>query len=245
VLVPRNAVETDVKEYHQSGNVQLNGLMSAETSLVSESVEEVMSSLRKQGQKPYFIPSGASTHPLGGLGFARWAFELAEQEVDLGVFFDTIVLALASGSTLGGMLAGFRCLRAQATGSEQVQHRRRIIGIQAMTTPKAELEDLVIQIANTAAGKMQLDTTNINWKEDFEIDERFTAGAYGKLDEATIDSIKEFASLEGILTDPVYTGKAVTGLMAKARAGEFEGSKNVLFVHTGGQASISAYPSLR
>jgi 1-aminocyclopropane-1-carboxylate deaminase len=202
--------------------------------------------LRSRGQRPYFIPSGASTHPLGGLGFARWAFELEEQEQNIGVYFDTIIVALASGSTLGGMLAGFECAAQQRINNGRSSNgRRRIIGVQATITPKEDLTALVSQIAQTAAGKIMLDTTGINWKEDFEVENRFTAGAYGKLDEATAVSIKEFASLEGILTDPVYTGKAITGLITMARAGELKLSKNILFVHTGGQPSLSAYPSLR
>jgi 1-aminocyclopropane-1-carboxylate deaminase len=210
------------------------------------SEDEVLSLLRSRGQKPYLIPSGASTHPLGGLGFARWAFELEEQEQAIGVFFDTIVLSLASGSTLGGMLAGFKCTSQERTkDGHHTDRERRIIGIQAMTTPKKDLTALVAQIAQTAADKIGLHMTDVDWKREFEIDDRFNAAAYGRLDEATATGIKEFASLEGILTDPVYTGKAITGLLHVARAGELQQSKNVLFIHTGGQAALSAYPSLR
>jgi 1-aminocyclopropane-1-carboxylate deaminase len=171
--------------------------------------------------------------------------ELEEQEKSMGIYFDTLVVPLASGSTLGGMLAGFRCAAQRQTSNSQSDHcRRRIIGVQATTMAKDELVGLVSQIAQTAANKIMLDATNINWEEDFEVEARFTAGAYGRLDEATATSIKEFASLEGILTDPVYTGKAITGLIVIARAGGFESSKHVLFVHTGGQSSLSAYPSL-
>jgi len=244
-LISQDLVHTEDAEYHKLGNIQLNGILSAQT-FQDKSPDEVLGTLRSQGQKPYFIPSGASTHPLGGLGFARWAFELEEQEESLGVVFDTIVMALASGSTLGGMVAGFECARQQRLKKGLFsKENRRLIGIQATTVSKTEISDLVIQIANTAADKVGLDAAKIDWSQHFELDDRFNAQAYGRLDEATIAGIKELASLEGILADPVYTGKAITGLIAKARAGEFTSSENVLFVHTGGQASLSAYPSLK
>jgi 1-aminocyclopropane-1-carboxylate deaminase len=242
-LLARNLVETNDPEYRRLGNIQLTGLMSAET-FTNQTEEEVLAALRARGRHPYFIPSGASTHPLGGLGFARWAFELEEQEHTMGVFFDTIILALASGSTLGEMLAGFKYAAQQKKTSSQTTGKRRIIGIQATTIPKEELKALVMKIAETAAIKIGLDTTGLSWKDDFEIESRFTAGAYGQVDEATTAAIKEFASLQGILTDPVYTGKAITGVINMARMEELRRSKNVLFVHTGGQASLSAYPSL-
>jgi 1-aminocyclopropane-1-carboxylate deaminase len=77
------------------------------------------------------------------------------------------------------------------------------------------------------------------------IDERWNAGSYGVVDDKTEAAIKFVARLEGILTDPVYTDKAVAGLIGKARLGELESSQNVLFVHTGGVLSLSAYPDLR
>jgi len=204
--------------------------------------DEALASLEAQGLKPYFIPSGASTHPLGGLGFARWAFELAEQEEALGVFFDTIVVALASGSTLGGMVAGFKLLEKVQQENGLAPKPRKLIGVVAM--PNSEIKNLVVSIARTAAEKIGLDPIEINGTS-FVADERFSAGAYGKLDEATSQGIKELAKLEGILVDPVYGGKAVTGLIAMARNGELSGSKNVLYCHTGGQSSMSAYPSLK
>ncbi|KAF2174809.1 tryptophan synthase beta subunit-like PLP-dependent enzyme [Zopfia rhizophila CBS 207.26] len=243
-LIPKDVVEADDPEYRSLGNIQITELLSAEQ-FPGASTEEVLAIIESRCRRPYFIPSGASMHPLGGLGFARWAFELEEQEQSMCIFFDTILVALASGSTLGGMVAGFKCAaKIRAKNGPPSDGRRRIIGVQAVTVPKEDLTATVLQIAQTAADKIGLRTDDVTC-EDFEVDNRFTAGAYGRLDDATARSIKEFASLEGVLTDPVYTGKAITGLMAMARAGELQLSKNVLFVHTGGQSSLSAYPSLR
>ncbi|KAF2101767.1 1-aminocyclopropane-1-carboxylate deaminase [Rhizodiscina lignyota] len=238
-LLPKDAVASDDAEYRRLGNIQLNAIMSAETFPVGTTMEDAEASIRSRGGRPYFIPSGASTHPLGGLGFARWAFELVEQEKSLGVRFDTIVTSVASGSTLGGMVAGFKL--AQKTSADSSP--RRLIEIQAMTQSLEEIGDLLLSIAQTAAEKIGLKLDDIT-KDDFEAVGSFHAGAYGRLDDQTSEGIKEFARLEGILTDPVYTGKAITGLLHLAREGEFRGSKNVLFCHTGGQVALSAYPRL-
>jgi 1-aminocyclopropane-1-carboxylate deaminase len=236
-------VESEDPEYRALGNIQLNSILSAE-SLGKLSVEEALSTLKAQGSRPYFIPSGASTHPLGGLGFARWAFEVEQQEKEMNIIFDTIIVPLASGSTLAGMIAGFEFAKKEHNSSDLTQRKRKLIGISAMPKPAGETAKLVLQIAKNTAEKLGLEPDVITL-DNVTIDEDYTAGKYGKLDDPTQEGIKEFASLEGILTDPVYTGKAITGLLSKARKGEFEESQNVLFCHTGGQPALSAYPSMK
>jgi 1-aminocyclopropane-1-carboxylate deaminase len=157
--------------------------------------------------------------------------------------FDTIIVTCASGSTLGGMVAGFKL--AEKLGFEANRsERRRVIGIQAMTQTKEEVTKLILDCATRTGNLLGLASGEIS-SDDFEIDGRFNAGQYGKLDVQTIDAMKELARLEGILTDPVYTGKAFTAMLHKLRAGEFIHSQQILFVHTGGQAAISAYPELK
>ncbi|RSL46404.1 hypothetical protein CEP54_013877 [Fusarium duplospermum] len=237
-LYPKDAVPSNDPEYKHAGNVQANAIFGAETFPIGTSEETVIKTLKERGRTPYSIPTGASTHPLGGLGFARWAFELLEQETKLGVTFNVIVSATGSCSTLGGMVAGFKL--AQKLGYPN--SKKRLLGFAILNPSEQEVVDLVLTIAKTAASKIGLSPDDIT-KDDFEIDVSYLGGAYGNLDERTSDGIKELARLEGILTDPVYTGKAFTGLLHTARAGAFK-DKNVLFCHTGGQAALPAYPRL-
>src|SRR5919199_2107121 len=115
VLVQEHWVDWPDAVYDKVGNILLSRLMGAEVRLdpsgfdigFRRSWEEALSSVEARGGKPYAIPAGASDHPLGGLGFARWADEVAEQERELGVFFDTVVVCSVTGSTQAGMVAGF------------------------------------------------------------------------------------------------------------------------------------------
>ena len=109
-LIPQDRSISDKHEYKSLGNIQLTHLLSATHAPHDSSPDAVLESLRAQGEVPYWIPSGASGHPLGGLGFARSAFEIAEQESEMGVEFNTIIVACASGSTLGSIIAGFGLL---------------------------------------------------------------------------------------------------------------------------------------
>lgn len=174
---------------------------------------------------------------MGGLGYARWSFEVLDQEKQLGVQFDTIVVATGSGSTIGGMVAGF----ALAEQKGVLATRKRLLGFNISGRPG--MKEQVLQIARNAAEKIGADPTAISYS-DFELDDSFLGPAYGKIDERTCNAIKELARLEGILTDPVYTGKAFAGLLHTAREGGFV-KGNVLFCHTGGQSAISAYPTLK
>lgn len=247
-----NPSNEDRAAYDSAGNVQINGVLGAywEPSTLEDKAEankeggsglayEVaarreMDKIKAEGGTPYFIPSGASLHKLGGLGFARFAYEVREQEKELGVTFDAIVVSTASGSTLGGMATGFKLL----------QERKRLIGIQATSCDLSETSRVVLASAKNTAKLVGLQEDEIT-DRDFELEGRFNGGAYGRLKEETIEAIKLLANTEGILTDPVYTGKAVAGLIGLVREGAFGSTQNVLFVHTGGTPVLSAYPSLR
>src|ERR687883_353155 len=132
VLVQEHWVEWPDTVYDKVGNILLSRLMGADVRLhsagfdigIRPSWEEALASVRERGGNPYPIPAGASDHPLGGLGFARWAAEVAEQEAELGVFFDTVVVCSVTGSTQAGMVAGFA-----------LQERpRSVLGIEASAT---------------------------------------------------------------------------------------------------------------
>lgn len=150
-----------------------------------------------------------------------------------------IGLTTGSGSTIGGMIAGFKL--AQKMGLPGA--KKRLIGFSILRSDKEELTELVLGITKTAAAKIGVPPEEIS-TDDFELNFDFMGEAYGKLNERTMEGIKELARLEGILTDPVYTGKSFTGLLHTARSGSFSG-KNVLFVHTGGQIALSAYPQMQ
>ena len=138
--------------YDRVGNILLSRLMGADVRLdpagfgigFKESWEQALADVEARGGKPYAIPAGASDHPLGGHGFAGWAFEVAEQERELGVFFDTIIVCSVTGSTQAGMIAGFAVLE-DAGGRP-----RRVIGIDGSATP-VETRDQVARIARRTA----------------------------------------------------------------------------------------------
>ena len=135
-LVQEKWVDWDDPVNDKVGNIELSRILGADVRLdpagfdigIRSSWENAIAELEADGRKPYAIPAGASEHPLGGLGFANWAFEVAEQEKELGIFFDTIVVCTVTGSTHAGMIAGFALLE------EQTGVKRTIIGIDASAT---------------------------------------------------------------------------------------------------------------
>ncbi|KAG5806153.1 hypothetical protein H9Q74_008887 [Fusarium xylarioides] len=238
-LYPANRVASDDAEYKYLGNIQANSILGAETFAPDTSEETVIQILKGRGQKPYSIPAGASTHPLGGLGYARWVFELLEQEAKLGVTFDVIALVAGSCSTLGGILAGLKLAQKEGIRGS----KKHLVGFSVLYPKKEDVVEKVLSIAKNAASKIGVSPDEIT-EDDFEIDASYIGEGYGQVNGSTADGMKELARMEGILTDPVYTGKAFNGLLHTAKSGALKG-KNVLFIHTGGQAVLGAYPQLR
>jgi 1-aminocyclopropane-1-carboxylate deaminase len=235
-LVQEEWTKWDDPVYEKVGNILLSRLMGAETVLegegystaVKETWERALDQVRREGGKPYAIPAGASDHPLGGLGYADFADEVAAQEKEKGIFFDIVVTATCTGSTQAGMVVGFG-----------VQERkRRLIGID--TAANAEMtRAAVTKIARATAELIGLNREIRD--EEIEIDSRFAGPDYGLPDEATIAAIRKAASLEAMLTDPVYEGKSMAGLIAMARNGEISKGSKVLYVHLGGAPALNAY----
>lgn len=243
-LVQEKWVDWNDPTYDKVGNIQLSRLMGADTRLdpspfgiehkntLKILTEEVIG----RGGKPYPIPAGASDHPLGGLGFARWAFEVLQQEEELGVFFDTIIVCVVTGSSMAGIVAGFKL--AEKNGARP----HKVIGIDASATVKQTF-DQTLRIAKATALKIGLEADDITEK-DINIDDRFHAGVYGIPDKQTIDAIKFGAATEGFITDPVYEGKSLAGLMSLVRKEEISSGSNVLYVHLGGQLALNAYTGM-
>ncbi|KAL4867832.1 hypothetical protein BDV12DRAFT_110955 [Aspergillus spectabilis] len=244
-LVQENWVDWTDPVYDKAGNIQLSRLMGGDVRLDQsgfgighkETLARLKSEIEKKGGKPYYIPAGASDHPLGGLGFARWAFEVEAQEKELGVFFDTVIVCAVTGSTMAGMIAGFK-LAQKKLGSP----KRRIIGIDASATVKQTFEQ-VLRIAKVTGVKIGLEEGDIT-EADVELDERYHGGVYGIPDERTIEAIKFGARTEAFITDPVYEGKSLAGLMDMVNNGEIKPGSNVLYAHLGGQLALNAYTEM-
>jgi 1-aminocyclopropane-1-carboxylate deaminase len=239
VLVQESWVDWPDVVYDRVGNIQLSRIMGADVRLVEagfgigfkESWEQALADVEAAGGTPYAIPAGASDHELGGLGFARWTQELAEQERELGIFFDTVVVCSVTGSTQAGMIAGFAGQEAE----------RRLIGIDASARP-AETREQVARIALRTAELIELGR---DLREDeIVLDDRYHAGTYGIPDEQTLEAIRTAGRLEGMITDPVYEGKSMAGMIDLVSRGEIEKSSNVLYAHLGGQPALSAYAGL-
>jgi 1-aminocyclopropane-1-carboxylate deaminase len=236
VLVQEHWVNWDDPGYECLGNILLSRIMGADVRLSAAgfdigfrpSWEEALASVEQSGGTPYAIPAGASDHPLGGHGFARWAAEVAEQEAELGVFFDTIVVCSVTGSTQAGMIAGFA-----------VQDRpRRVLGIDGSATVEQTREQIA-RIARRTAEAIGLGR-ELRDDEIVLLDE-WHAGTYGIPDAKTIDAIRLAARLEAMLTDPVYEGKSMAALIDLVRDGRIEPGSQVLYAHLGGQCALNAY----
>jgi 1-aminocyclopropane-1-carboxylate deaminase len=236
VLVQEHWVDWEDPGYERVGNILLSRIMGADVRLSDAgfdiafrpSWEDALDSVRAGGGKPYPIPAGASDHPLGGLGFARWADEVAEQERDLGVFFDTVVVCSVTGSTQAGMIAGF-------AAQEQP---RAVLGIDGSATVE-QTRDQVARIARMTAEAIGLGR-ELDDSEIVLLDE-WHAGTYGIPDDKTIAAIRLCARLEGVLTDPVYEGKSMAALIELVQTGRIEPGSRVLYAHLGGQPALNAY----
>ena len=225
------------------GNILLSRMMGADVRLdpsgfdigIRKSWEDALREVEEAGGTPYPIPAGASVHPLGGLGFANWAFELAEQEKALGVHFDTIVVCTVTGSTHAGMIAGFAALE-QLTGV-----RRRVLGIDASAT-LAQTTDQVTQIARHTAELIELGRDLR--ADEIEVLEGWAGDVYGIPVDSTMEAMRLGAELEAMITDPVYEGKSLAGLIDLVRGGDIPRDSTVLYAHLGGQPALNAYHAL-
>jgi 1-aminocyclopropane-1-carboxylate deaminase len=245
-LVQEKWVDHDDPGYDKIGNIQLSRLMGADVRLDNsgfgiehkETLKRLNQEVTEAGGKPYYIPAGASDHPLGGLGFARWAFEVRKQELDMALFFDTIVVCAVTGSTLAGMVAGFKLLERLDQSPP-----RKVIGIDASAKPDETFAQ-VLRIAKQTGTKIGLDESDIQ-EQDIILDTRYHGGCYGIADEATLEAIRFGARTEGFITDPVYEGKSLAGMMDMIRNGDIKPGSTVLYAHLGGQLALNAYSEIQ
>ncbi|MDL2335331.1 MAG: 1-aminocyclopropane-1-carboxylate deaminase [Chloroflexota bacterium] len=237
VTVQEHWVDWDDPGYEVVGNIQLTRIMGGDIRMdiagfdigIRDSWKDALESVVNAGGTPYPIPAGASDHPLGGLGFANWVLEVAEQEKQLGKFFDTVIVCTVTGSTHAGMIAG-----AALEGRSD----RRIVGIDASKTLD-KTRDQVSRIARATAAAIDLGRDLRD--DEITLVDGYAGPLYGVPDEQTIEAIQLAARTEGMITDPVYEGKSMAGLVGMVRSGEIPAGSTVLYAHLGGQPALSAY----
>ena len=236
VLVQEHWVEWDEVNYEKTGNILLSRILGAEVRLdpagfdigFRKSWEEAIASVEERGGKPYPIPAGASDHLLGGHGFAGWAFELEDQEKELGFAFDNVIVCSVTGSTQGGMIAGF-------AHSDRAQS---VLGIDASATVEKTWEQIARIARRTAAG---IELGREVRDDEIVLLDRWHDGIYGIAGPRTIEAIELAARMDGMITDPVYEGKSMAGMIDLVREGYFPEGSNVLYAHLGGQPAINGY----
>lgn len=239
VLVQENWVNYSDAVYDRVGNIEMSRILGADVRLdaagfdigIRPSWEQAMADVRAAGGKPFPIPAGCSEHRLGGLGFVGFAEEVRAQEAELGFKFDYIVVCSVTGSTQAGMVVGFA-----ADGRAE-----RVIGIDASAKPE-QTHAQILRIAQNTAELVGLGREIT--AQDVVLDTRYGGPEYGLPSEGTLDAIRLCARQEGMLTDPVYEGKSMQGMIDKVRRGEFPAGSRVLYAHLGGVPALNAYSFL-
>ncbi len=222
--------------YDRVGNILLTRLMGADSRLVDDgfdigirkSWEDALEDVRSKGGKPYAIPAGASVHKYGGLGYVGFAEEVRAQEKELGFKFDYIVVCVVTGSTQGGMIVGFAA----------DNRADRVIGIDASGTLE-QTRAQVRQIVDNTAELVELGRPVRD--DEIVINPDYAYPAYGVPSEETNEAIRLAARTEAMITDPVYEGKSMQGLIDLTRKGFFPKGSRVLYAHLGGAPAINGY----
>ncbi len=194
---------------------------------LASAMQDVAGALASEGRKGYIIPGGGS-NALGALGYVSCAEELLAQTFDMGLQIDHLVCASGSGGTHAGLLAGLTgCSAGIPITGVSVRH------------PRAKQEPHIHALASAAASLAGC-TTAIA-REAAVVEDRFVGAGYSLPTETMVEAVQLLARTEGILLDPVYTGKAMAGLIGQVREGRFAAGEHVLFLHTGGAPSLYHY----
>ena len=235
VLIQESWVPHQDAVYDRVGNIMLSRIMGAQTQLVDEGFDigireswvKALDDVRAKGGKPYAIPAGASVHKFGGLGYVGFAEEVRAQEAELGFSFDYIIVCTVTGSTHAGMVVGFA----------QDGRQRRVIGIDASATPvqtKAQVLDIAQKTSALIGGAAIV-------AGDVVLNEDYAYAVYGVPSAETVAAIRLSARLEGMITDPVYEGKSMQGMIDLVQKGFFPAGSKVLYAHLGGAPALNGY----
>ncbi|MGO4915150.1 D-cysteine desulfhydrase [Pseudogemmobacter sp. W21_MBD1_M6] len=221
--------------YNHSGNVFLDYLHGATSEKrgpgldMNAEMEAVAEAFRAKGKTVYTIPGGGS-NPTGALGYVNCAFETVQQANDRGLVIDHFVTATGSAGTQAGLIVGLKAINAHIP----------LLGI-GVRAPKAKQEENVFNLACATADKMGC--AGIVKREDVVANTDYVGEGYGIPRADTFEAINMFAQLEGLLLDPVYSGKGAAGLIDLIRKGHFKKGERVVFLHTGGAAGLFGYTS--
>ncbi|UXY52811.1 D-cysteine desulfhydrase [Pseudomonas tohonis] len=234
VALLENPIGTTDRNYLENGNRLLLDLFGTEVQLVpnldtaDQLLAEAAERLRAAGRKPYVVPIGGS-NALGALGYVRAGLELAEQIKAGGVRPSAVVLASGSAGTHAGL----------ALALEHTLPGIRVVGVTVSrpdATQRPKVEGLLQRTAELLGVPVPTGLRVELWDQYF-------APRYGEPNAGTLGAIRQVASSEGLLLDPVYTGKAFAGLLDGLERGAFEGNGPVIFLHTGGSPALFAYHS--
>lgn len=236
VVVQESWVPHEDAVYDRVGNIMLTRLMGADSRIVEDgfdigirqSWEDAIASVEAAGGKPYGIPAGASVHKYGGLGYVGFAEEVRAQEAELGVRFDYVVVCVVTGSTMAGMVVGFaRDGRAA-----------NVIGIDGSGTLE-QTRAQVREIVDNTAELVGLGRTVED--EEIHINPDYAYPAYGVPSKETSEAIRLAARTEAMITDPVYEGKSMQGMIDLVGKGFFPTGSKVLYAHLGGAPALNGY----
>ena len=223
---------SEAVDYNRSGNVLLDELLGAKIrhvpggSDMNQALASVAQEVADAGGRPYVIPGGGS-NCIGALGYAECALELVSQANELGLEIDRIVTASGSAGTHAGLVAGLAVMGADIP----------VLGV-SVRAPKETQEANVFKLARETAALLGFEDRVA--REMVEVDDGYVGAGYGLIDQGVIDALTLAARSDAILLDPVYTGKAMKGLIALSRAGAFDG-ETVVFLHTGGAQGLFGY----
>ena len=220
--------------YILNGNVLLDRLHGASVSKRSGGsdmnleMQDFADALVEKGKKPYIIPGGGS-NPIGALGYVNCARELTEQASEIGLKIDALVHATGSAGTQAGLVAGLAAIQSDI----------HLLGI-GVRAPKDKQEQMVFELAQKTAD--YLGTGIKIEREKVRAICDYVGAGYGLPTDGMIKAVKLLAQSEGLLFDPVYSGKGLDGLIDQINRGYFTGMDNVVFLHTGGSAALFGYP---
>lgn len=220
-------------DYTASGNVLLDHLHGATVEQcaanpdMNAELAKIAARLKSEGRKPYLIPGGGS-NTTGALGYVNAAIELIAQANDFGLRIDHVVCATGSAGTQAGLIAGLAGIRSQVP----------LLGI-SVRAPRDRQEENVFNLACATAERCG--AAGAVRREDIVANSDYVGSGYGFSTPGSLDAIQTLARMEGILLDPVYTGKGMAGLIDLIRKGSFKKGQNIVFIHTGGSVGLFGY----